>query len=495
MSESGEQGFRRTIVACRNAGVRACAGLMLAGLLIGLLFFARPQASILEKRELTPFPTFSASSFVDGSFFTELSLWYADTYPLREPMVGMAQGVKSLYGVQPQVKLVGGNVTADEIGRDGVDDAGTAGEGAAEGGSAGENAKPGGGDGGLAGEGGEVEAPDTLPMQEAMQQQLMNGLYIKDGAAYNIYYFVDDATKLYTDALSALADELEGQASVYSLLVPNGSAILLDEEELAQLGGSDQRQAIEYCYGLCSENVRPVHIFDALADHKDEYLYFRTDHHWTQLAAYYAYLQFCEVRGFEPSHMLEWENMEFDDFLGTFYSETYDESLRADTVHAYVPPETNDISFTDSDGAVYDSHVINDVTDWGAGTGYYCYGIGDYQLTHVENPLLADGSACLLLKDSFGNCLAPELIAHYQDLYVIDYRYSQTDIVQFVREHGISDVIVENNIAIASTSQIGQALYDQATGNLSDEEESEGEGQSLDADGAAEDSLDAEAGS
>ena len=51
--------------------------------LIGLLFFLRPTHSDIEKRDLTPFPEVSIARVLDGSFFSDLSLWYGDTYPLR----------------------------------------------------------------------------------------------------------------------------------------------------------------------------------------------------------------------------------------------------------------------------------------------------------------------------------------------------------------------------------------------------------------------------
>ena len=57
---------------------------------------------------------------------------------------------------------------------------------------------------------------------------------------------------------------------------------------------------IDRCYGGMDEKIVTVDAYSALAAHTDEYLYFRTDHHWTQLGAYYAYTAFCEAAGFEP---------------------------------------------------------------------------------------------------------------------------------------------------------------------------------------------------
>lgn len=432
----------------RTYAIVAWAAVMLLGLVIGLIFFARPATSVVEKRDLTPFPAFTVDSFLDGTFFTNLSLWYADTYPLRETLVSTNQAIKATYGFQPEVKFIGGNVAADTIGASSSSSSSS---------QATSSAAP------SANNWAEVDAPEQKPMQEDMQDQLMAGLYIKDGAAYNLYYYYEPVVTKYIKAVNTLADAVPDTTNVYSILVPNGSSVLLSEEERNGLGGTDQEEAIAYFYGQFNNKVHPVDAMAELKKHSSDYIYFRTDHHWTQLGANCAYLAFCNASNKQPQDITTWETMVFDNFLGTFYSETNDPTLIADTVTAYVPPQTNDIEFTDSSGVANSAHVINDVSDWGQGTGYYCYGIGDYQLTHVANPEKTDGSAALLLKDSYGNSLAPQLIGHYQDLWVIDYRYSSTDIVQFIRDHNISDVIIENNVAIATADQVASALLDQVS--------------------------------
>ena len=74
---------------------------------------------------------------------------------------------------------------------------------------------------------------------------------------------------------------------------------------------------------------------------------------------------------------------------------------------------------------------------------YYC---------SIENPSITDGSAVVLVKESFGNCFAPFLVDHYQYVYVIDYRYFDGDIVDFVNMTGADHVIFLNNITATSAS-------------------------------------------
>ena len=87
------------IVALRGAGVLAAAVVLAVFAIAGLLFFARPVFSRIERRTLERFPTLSWESFWDGSFFSDTARWYDDTYPLREQLLSASQGLEGLRGI------------------------------------------------------------------------------------------------------------------------------------------------------------------------------------------------------------------------------------------------------------------------------------------------------------------------------------------------------------------------------------------------------------
>ena len=90
-------------------------GLMLAVMgFIGLLWFARPDTSVVEKRDLAEFPELSWSAFWDGSYFKDIDTWYADTFPLREGLISGSQTMEHLYGIRSD-QIVGETMTADDI--------------------------------------------------------------------------------------------------------------------------------------------------------------------------------------------------------------------------------------------------------------------------------------------------------------------------------------------------------------------------------------------
>lgn len=425
----------------RWVGVRLPTAAIAVLAFVGLLFFARPTTSDIEKRALAKLPEPSLGSVLDGSYLSELSLWYGDTYPLREPLVRLSQALKALYGIQPKVQLVGGSVVADEL--------------PAEGEAAPVEATP---------EDGPVEAPTERGMAEEVQDQIMQGLYVDNGAAYNIYYFSQESVQLYAEAMNTCAANLAGEATVYSIIAPTSAGALLDEGLLEDLGGTDQRQAIRYFLSLYSDDVHGVDVYDALRAHRDEYLYFRTDHHWTQLGAYYAYLEFCKAKGVEPSNILAREKMTFDTFLGTFYAELGNTDMEAnpDYVDAYIPNSTNDMVVWDTDGNEIQTNVVTDVSDWNIYSKYNCFISGDRPLSRIDNPTKTDGSSCLVIKDSFGCAFVPLLVDDYQTVWVIDFRYSDRSIPDFVRENDIEDVIFLNAIVLAGTDPVASSLLAQA---------------------------------
>ena len=453
----------RTLTNMRLAGVGAFSVLLVLGGLVGLLFFARPTTSEVEKRNLTTFPQFTLSGLLDGSFFSDVALWYSDTYPPREALVGMSQSMKNTYGIQPKTQLVGGNVKADQLpvadeNKDKEAAAATDEEAqkkAEEAKAAAEQAKQ---------DEGPVELPDSYEVAEAIQDKIMAGLYVDNGTAYNIYYFDQESVELYAEALNTCARNLAGEAHVYSILAPTSGGALLDESLLASLGGADQRETIRYFNSLYEDGVTGVPVYDALRQHRDEYIYFRTDHHWTELGAYYAYLELCKARGVTPSDIMGRQKMRFEPFLGTFYSELENADMEAnpDYVDAWVPNSTNDMVIWDEEGNQMDVNVITDVSDWNIYSKYMCFISGDRPLTRIDNPTKTDGSSCLVIKDSFGCAFVPLLVDDYQTTWVIDFRYSDRSIPDFVRQEGIDDVIYMNALPLAGTYAVGEMLLAQA---------------------------------
>ena len=420
---------RQQLKKFRTLGVLIFAAVMAIGAFIGLLFFVRPKKSTVEKRMLAKFPSFTITSFLDGSYFEDVSLWYSDTYPMRDKLVSADQSLKKLYGIQLGTQVVGGNAKGDEIpdvDKSAVtatpDDAGKA---TTESTTEVTTEDP---EIGLpasltsknkqdatteSGSVQTVDPPDSKAMDNAFQKQLKDNLYVKDGSAYSLYYFVQDSATEYIDAINNAAAQLSGQTNVYDILVPNNSGVLLSDDELDKLGGSD-----------------------------------------------YAYEDFCKTKGITAIPRDKRKTDTFKGFLGSFYSTLQNSDMKnnPDTIYAYEPIGTNDMTYWNEDGSEQKWNVIMDVNGWDKGTMYSTFVGGDTPMAVIENPKVTDGSSCVVMKESYGNAFIPFLVDHYSKIYIIDYRYSQVNILDFVKSKKVNDFICINNISLIGDKDVAATI-------------------------------------
>ncbi len=103
-------------------------------------------------------------------------------------------------------------------------------------------------------------------------------------------------------------------------MTPNGGESYSPES--LHTGEHSQKGMIDFCYGQMDSDIVTVDAYAKLRAHTDEAIYFRTDHHWTQLGAYYAYTAFCEAAGFEAVPLDQFQTGRYDTFLGSMYGFT-----------------------------------------------------------------------------------------------------------------------------------------------------------------------------
>lgn len=238
--------------------------------------------------------------------------------------------------------------------------------------------------------------------------------------------------------VKAAADRL-GEDRVRVMLVPSSSQVM--KEELPFLAAPyDQSQVTDRLKAsLGAGAVVPVE--EMLTDHNQEEIYYKTDHHWTALGAYYGYRAWAESMGIEPWGPEAYEVKTVSrDFLGTVYSKV-NVSHKPDTIELYLPVSKPDY-LVYYDGAeetapMYTYKALEKKDK------YSVYLDGNHGLTRIVNPQPADGAGrrLLIVKDSFANSFAPFAVNHYEETYLIDLRYFNLDVQSFMEEQKITDVL------------------------------------------------------
>lgn len=407
--------------------------LLCAGFLLGLCWFLRPAESETEKRELTKFPNFTMEAFLSGEFTDQVSLWYADTFPGREGLIKAYHGVQSLFGIrgeQYQQGDVGDVVPEGQMPQGPVDDP----------------------DRPVSGE----DEPDGAGGEK------VGGYYLTGDTAYELYAYSESGARTYASLMNEAARAVAGKATVYDLIIPLHYTYALSADVQNSMDLPDAGKVIPYMYSGMNSDVHTVDVYSALMAHRNEYIYFRADHHWTATGAYYAYEAYCKQAGITPTPLSAYEKMSFGGFLGTLYSKTGQPSAMGsnpDTVEAYIPKGTNDEYIYDANGGDrtrYRGGVVRTDTDsfyQAAASKYNCFLMGDHPLIEIHNENISaerKGTTVLLVKESFGNAFAPFLVDSYEYVFVVDYRYYNGTLSELVDAKDVDDVIFLNNIVAAT---------------------------------------------
>lgn len=440
----------------KNGKNRKTARIIITGTLVLALTFGafilplRPKVSEAEKRPLARFPEFSFSSLFSGEYFSGISSWFSDTVPFRDALVGLNSKIQHILGTATVLKGFNEAKAGDDI----PDTPNTAPVTEAPGVSdisSETTAQP----------DSSTAAPETEPQGEYDGLvQKFDSILVAGNSGYEYYNFNQAAADAYIAAVNAAGNKLGGRASVYSMIIPTSIDITLDSRVRKKVNVSDQKKAIDYMEGSMNQNVRRVEIFDTMKEHKNEYIYFRTDHHWTGLGAYYAYVHFCEVKGIQALPLSSYTVRSFDNFLGSFYNDSgKDPALGGtpDVVDTYTPPCNTKMTVTERSGNSFVTPMIYNATTNKPAYKYSAFIYGDNPFTVIENTDMTGGDALILVKESFGNAIAPLLTYHYKYVYVVDYRYYTGTLNSLVdtaknASGGNVDVLYCNNISMTRAS-------------------------------------------
>lgn len=397
----------------------------------------KPKVSEMENRALKQKPEFKLSAILDGSYSRDYTEYYSDTFIFRDKLLKISNEIQqALFIKDSDIKIIvsdkskeyskGEEKTEDEWEEDVKH---TPKETDSE-----KTPKP-----------SETPTPTEKPYKE---EDGVGYWVVIDGKAVELFKFNKDNFDFYAHVLNKYNEEIGEKMPIYSLIAPTNSEFVT----LKNYSGitDSQNNAIGYLNSKFSDGIIAVNVYDVLNEHKDEYIYFRSDHHWTALGAYYAYTAFMEAKGEDPIALEEYEEIQIDNFLGSTYAKTRDKSIEEnpDTIFAYLP-------FTDYkyEKYRYYERIEADIIDMTyADTKLDKYlvflsaGNGTWSKISTENK---NGKKLLVIKDSYGNSFVPFLLPHYEEIYVIDPRFydfntSEKSISDFIEAKGVNELLFVN---------------------------------------------------
>jgi hypothetical protein len=265
-----------------------------------------------------------------------------------------------------------------------------------------------------------------------------NGIYF--GAdQFLLARYRSDASWLSRNA-AAVGDFARHIGVPVSLLLPP-TATAIYPEKLPQKAPSDDQQADwQQVVEQLGPEVHPIDVLAALLVVKDESIYFRTDHHWTMRGAYYAYAAWMHSRGEVPLSLEDLNSqIVSQEFWGTHYSKANLRQISPDQIELLAPSTGAAVSVNyPGEGLTTDSLYRSEFLQ---GRDQYAYFLGgNYPLVQISTDSASD-RRILLIKDSYAHVFVPFLIPHYQEIHVMDLRYYAASAEQYVKQHGIDEVL------------------------------------------------------
>ncbi|MBQ9674253.1 MAG: hypothetical protein IJV39_06465 [Ruminococcus sp.] len=275
-----------------------------------------------------------------------------------------------------------------------------------------------------------------------------SAIYLWNNAAYEIFGSSADRSDIYSDVINRATEKLGDKIKVYSMMIPLHSEMNLPERLKTDSGSTSQADNIYNAYSKFT-SAQPINIYNVLAEHNNEYLYFNSDHHWTGLGAYYAYTAFCEQTDQEPMTISEEGTHSIEGFTGSFH--TYGTGL-VDRVDYYdLPYETNCTLYPSADSAGQPADIYYENEE--AGENTYGVFINGDQPKFIINSECDSDKKIAVVKESFGNAFVPYLSANYKEIHVLDMRYCGiTDLKQYCEENEIDEVLFMNNMMSANSA-------------------------------------------
>ena len=422
----------------------ALVAVMMTAFVVVFCTLPRSTYSELERRDLLRFPKFSWGSLRDGSFTQSVSNWFSDSEPFRDVLMRGSMELKSLMAFKTQsavtfhaaqeepvavvetpseVNLVGDQRDIEEF-HNHVD----------------ANAK--------------MESAGVIVVGNA-----------PDARALMAFKNKNKGEKSFAKTVNRYQTLFGSDVNVYCMIIPTAVEYYCPMN--ARSCTDPEFLVLTELYDLIDTTVQVVDLYDLMGEHVDEDIYLRTDHHWSPLGAYYAARQFAMVADVKVPELEDFESDTIKNYVGSMYGFSKDVNVKK-SPEDFVFYKPLDVEY-ETTYIKYDLDEEFQITGEekprqgeffvktsGTGSAYCTFMGSDARITQVKT-----NSDCprrlLVMKDSFGNAIPGYLFGSFSEIHVIDFRYFTYNIKDYIQEHGITDILMANNISHVCSGAIGSA--------------------------------------
>ena len=395
---------------------------------VGVLIIVLPKEKISqdEKRLLTRFPVLTQENLFSGKYFEDIDLYYSDNFIYRNEFIEIASEFKNFKGIKneeiqyftkskalPQSTVIKTNIPFSKV---------------------------------------EISTkisknPSPRDTTNAAYDNI-NSVIVYKKRAIQIFNGSKKRFGNFASLVTKYKNVLEPNVNVFCMAIPVGSDFNLPPS----FKKDSEKTIINYLYSKMNPTIKCVKAYDELEKHQNEYIQFNTDHHWTGRGAYYAYLAFCNSAGIEPLTIDKFEIKKINNFVGTLYYYTRSEDLKQnkDYVEYFkIPNATKTTYFNENLSSEKGTKLYAEYARGGNSYGVFLG--SDYPMMRIKSDV-KNGQKILIIKDSYGNAFAPFLCSHFEEVFVVDYRYLKYNIINIIKKYGINNLIFAHNVFVLNSS-------------------------------------------
>ncbi|MCR5014171.1 MAG: hypothetical protein K6A28_05275 [Bacteroidales bacterium] len=408
------------------------------------VFCALPRStySELEKRDLLSFPEFSWQGLGDGSFTNGVSTWFSDTEPFRDVFMRGSMELKSLMAFKTKSEVT--FHATEELVQEPV-----------------KETTPKLGD--------QRVIRDYRNEVDANAKMQNDGVIVvgkaPDARALMAFRNKNKKEGRYAEVVNAYQECFGPEVDVYCMIIPTAVEYYCPPN--ASDCTDDEFPVLTKLYTAIDSAVHVVDLYMTLGQHASEPIYLRTDHHWSPLGAYYAARQFAMVAEVKVPELSDFDADTIKNYVGSMFGFSKDVNVKKspeDFVY-YVPKAiayTTTYTKYDLDE---DFHIVREGRPYqgdffvkvsGSSSAYCTFMGSDACITEVKTSV-DNGRRLLVMKDSFGNAIPGYLFGSFEEVHVIDFRYFTYNIKDYVKEHGITDILMANNISHVCSGAIASS--------------------------------------
>ena len=279
-------------------------------------------------------------------------------------------------------------------------------------------------------------------LEKAVGKQENNGVYFCDDATLISRFDAPDEKRLTNNINYVNQFAEKSPVPVTFGLIPTQASIWA--HKLPQ-GAPNYDQSLVMSQAAQSTTARFVDLTSVLSQHKDEPIFYRTDHHWTSLGAYYGYVALSEVLGYTPVPLENYTKTTVStEFYGTVFSSSGVRWVKPDEIDIYVPEEGVTVTshtYDNKGNPIEEPRQLYDESYLSKKDKYSMF-LGGQQPLGVVKTGNTDKPKLLLIRDSYSDSLVPFLTPHFSEIHLMDFRYCKLSPSQYIADNGIDQALV-----------------------------------------------------